>query len=545
MSYAGPAPKTAVKAGRSTVIRAVAVLAVLLPLGAVVAVGAVLKTSKALLTTSPTALAKVTLPFGGGTIQRVIVARAVDQRAVPVSLSRGVITPTGLVPTGERLTVDVVIKHPGWNAWLTGKTERLNLTVRAPSAPVRSRYVTLRKNEPLRVHFRHAVRVIEIGQRRNATHRIVLPRPETAVRVPTNALAGTIAVAGVPRTWESARPTLVSWFPGGASATAVATPAPGRTITPLTRITLRFSKPIAKALGTTMPPVSPTTAGTWHEVDSHTITFIPTDYGYGLDASVVVGLPAGVRLLGGSVAGGASQGHWSVPGGSTLRLQQLLAGLGYLPVTFSPSGAPVQQTMAAEEVAAVHPPAGSFPWRYSNTPSDLESEWQAGSDGELTKGAIMAFENDQGMTPDGIAGPAVWKALIAAAVAGRASSFGYTYVNVSEGSPETVDVWHNGNTVVTGPVNTGVAAAPTAQGVFAVFEHLTVTTMTGINPDGSHYSDPGIPWVSYFNGGDALHGFIRASYGFPQSDGCVEMPYAQAAKVWPYTPIGTIVNVHA
>ena len=37
--------------------------------------------------------------------------------------------------------------------------------------------------------------------------------------------------------------------------------------------------------------------------------------------------------------------------------------------------------------------------------------------------------------------------------------------------------------------------------------------MSGTNPDGSHYSDPGVPWVSYFNGGDALHGFLRASYG--------------------------------
>ena len=52
--------------------------------------------------------------------------------------------------------------------------------------------------------------------------------------------------------------------------------------------------------------------------------------------------------------------------------------------------------------------------------------------------------------------------------------------------------------------------------------------MSGKNPDGSAYHDPGIPWISYFNGGDALHGFIRASYGFPQSLGCVEMPFSEA-----------------
>ena len=67
--------------------------------------------------------------------------------------------------------------------------------------------------------------------------------------------------------------------------------------------------------------------------------------------------------------------------------------------------------------------------------------------------------------------------------------------------------------------------------------------MSGTNVDGTKYVDPGIPWVSYFNGGDALHGYIRASYGFPQSNGCVEMPYSEAEAVWPYTPVGTLVNV--
>jgi lipoprotein-anchoring transpeptidase ErfK/SrfK len=96
---------------------------------------------------------------------------------------------------------------------------------------------------------------------------------------------------------------------------------------------------------------------------------------------------------------------------------------------------------------------------------------------------------------------------------------------------------------MTALVNTGIPAAPTATGTYPVFEHLPVTTMSGTNPDGSHYSDPGIPWVSYFNGGDALHGFIRPGYGYPQSLGCVEMTYADAGKVYPYTPIGTLVDV--
>ena len=102
---------------------------------------------------------------------------------------------------------------------------------------------------------------------------------------------------------------------------------------------------------------------------------------------------------------------------------------------------------------------------------------------------------------------------------------------VSEGSPESINVWHNGKTVVTGPVNTGdPRGADRDRAPSPCSSTSRSTTMSGTNPDGSHYNDPGIPWVSYFNGGDALHGFIRASYGFPQSLGCVEMPYAEAAR---------------
>ncbi len=66
--------------------------------------------------------------------------------------------------------------------------------------------------------------------------------------------------------------------------------------------------------------------------------------------------------------------------------------------------------------------------------------WQAGTSGVMTRGAVMAFENDHGIAPDGVAGPAVWKALLSAAVSGHGSSFGYTFVSVSEASPESLSL---------------------------------------------------------------------------------------------------------
>jgi lipoprotein-anchoring transpeptidase ErfK/SrfK len=155
----------------------------------------------------------------------------------------------------------------------------------------------------------------------------------------------------------------------------------------------------------------------------------------------------------------------------------------------------------------------------------------------------MAFEADHNLKWDGIAGPDVWAALLEAVAHRQVTTTPYDYVSVSQALPESATVWRNGQNIFTTPVNTGIAAAPTAVGTYPVYARYVVTTMTGKNPDGTPYSDPGIPWVSYFNGGDALHGYIRASYGFPQSLGCVEMTYANAATMFPLTPIGTLVTV--
>src|SRR4029079_5017738 len=102
--------------------------------------------------------------------------------------------------------------------------------------------------------------------------------------------------------------------------------------------------------------------------------------------------------------------------------------------------------------------------------------------------------------------------------------------------------WHNGRTVLTSPGNTGVPAAPTQLGTFPVFEHIPLGTMSGTTPDGAPYNAPGIRYISYFNGGDAIHAFTRASFGTPQSLGCVEIPPDSAAKVWPDTAVRLLVT---
>ncbi|HEV7958472.1 MAG TPA: L,D-transpeptidase family protein [Acidimicrobiales bacterium] len=214
---------------------------------------------------------------------------------------------------------------------------------------------------------------------------------------------------------------------------------------------------------------------------------------------------------------------------------QLLAELNYLPLTFTP-GTP--QSEPSQEVN------GTFSWTYPNLPTTLTSLWSIGTDNVILNGALRTFQSQHNLPVTGEADPTTWSDLVSAVNANDVDPATYNYVSVSESLPETLTLYVAGAVKFTTLVNTGIEPVPTELGTYPVYLRFLSTTMSGTNPNGTHYSDPDIPWVSYFNGGDALHGFIRASYGFPQSLGCVEMPFASAQTVFPYTPIGTLVTVH-
>ena len=215
--------------------------------------------------------------------------------------------------------------------------------------------------------------------------------------------------------------------------------------------------------------------------------------------------------------------------------EQLLAELNYLPVSFTPNQAQSDPSQ---------PTGGTFAWKYPNLPQTLQSQWQVGVAGVILRGAVMNFQSVHNLPTTGIADSATWSDLITAVQTNKVDPTTYNYVNVLQGSPESLTLYVGNKVKFTTPVNTGISAAPTAPGTYPVYERFLSTTMSGTNPDGSHYSDPDIQWVSYFNGGDALHEFPRYSYGFPQSLGCVEMPFASAETVFPFTPIGTLVTVN-
>ena len=375
----------------------------------------------------------------------------------------------------------------------------------------------------------------------------------------TAASAALVVIAGVVLLVGPGRITLRTTSVASSRQEAAAHPAPALQVTSVTPgsgshglngtnlIEVSFSAPLAD--GSPLPKLTPAVPGSW-QVQGNSATFTPAT-GFAENTTVTLSIPAGssgARSAAGAKAGAGGYltagftSSFTTGSYSTLRLEQLLAQLGYLPLTWTPSGTAIPPSDAAGQLAAAYsPPAGTFAWQ-SGYPSELGTLWSEGSDNMIVTGAIRAFENQEGLTMDGQAGQQVWSDLLKAVADGHDNGDGYTYAVASQSVPETLTIWHDGRLVLQSPANTGIPASPTVDGTFPVYEKLTFQIMQGTNPDGSSYADP-VSWVSYFNGSDAVHYFPRGSYGFQQSLGCVELPSSTAETAYNYLSYGSLVTV--
>ena len=323
-------------------------------------------------------------------------------------------------------------------------------------------------------------------------------------------------------------------------------PSRSRDVNGAAPITVTFSSALSS--GTPLPTLSPEVSGNW-QVSGRTATFTPS-LGYLPGTTVTLKIPGGSAGIQGAPGiatslGGSRTVKFTTGSYSLLRLQELLTQLGYLPLTWTPdnsAAAPIPDSDANAQLSAAYdPPAGSFSFK-PGYPSELTSQWETGTDNMLVGGAVRAFEYNQGLTMDGIAGPQVWSDLLKAVAKGQHNPNGYTYAWADQNSPESLRVWHDGKMILDTPANTGIPQSPTVDGTFPVYLRYQVTQMKGTNPDGTKYDDT-VYWVSYFNGGDAVHYFPRGGYGYYQSLGCVEIQYNPAEYVWPYMTYGSLVTV--
>jgi lipoprotein-anchoring transpeptidase ErfK/SrfK len=311
-------------------------------------------------------------------------------------------------------------------------------------------------------------------------------------------------------------------------------------------VTVTFSAPLSR--NSPMPTVTPNVAGSWRIVaDSAVFTpampFTPS-------TRVTVSIPSNMQSTAGHQLSAPKTAAYTTGTYSTLRLAELLGELGYLPATWQLPDLGMRVAsefdststgLAAQETLAYNPPSGIFTWA-QGYPASLQAQWTTTSYNVILEGAVMAFESEHNMSINRSVTPALWRNLFKAVAAGQNNVNGYTYAVANQNDPETLTIYHDGQVVLQSATNTGIPSAPTVNGTFPVYQKFLNTIMSGTNPDGSHYSDP-VQYVSYFNGGDAVHYFARGGYGYQQSLGCVELPYTAAQKAYPILTYGSLVNV--
>jgi peptidoglycan hydrolase-like protein with peptidoglycan-binding domain len=306
-------------------------------------------------------------------------------------------------------------------------------------------------------------------------------------------------------------------------------------------LTLTFNRTLGPTVP--LPTISPGMPGIWDETGDQ-LVFRPTGY-WEFGTTYRVSVPGE-----GSSGTGRTVFKFTTGLPSVLLLQQYLAMLGYLPLRFTPTGDVPNRKIALAQLPAnakllpLLPMAGTFAWAYPDVPSSLSQQWVRGQPNVVTMGAIMQFESAAGLVPDGVAGTEVWHELLSAVAKRQMNSSPYDYVIVSESLPETLYVWQDGKFIYNTLTNTGVPGAYTPEGTWPVVYKQNPNLMKGCDVDGYCYS-VWVAYASYFlpSVGDAIHAYPRYGYGYPQSNGCVEVEPSQGPIVYAYDPVGTLVTV--
>ena len=89
-------------------------------------------------------------------------------------------------------------------------------------------------------------------------------------------------------------------------------------------------------------------------------------------------------------------------------------------------------------------------------------------------------------------------------------------------------------------VSTGTYLHPTVTGQFHIYVKYRYADMVGPG-----YNLPNVPYTMYFYQGYGLHGtYWHHNFGHPMSHGCVNLRTEDAAWLYNWASVGTLVNIH-
>jgi lipoprotein-anchoring transpeptidase ErfK/SrfK len=113
------------------------------------------------------------------------------------------------------------------------------------------------------------------------------------------------------------------------------------------------------------------------------------------------------------------------------------------------------------------------------------------------------------------------------------------WIDVDVGAQQVV-AYEGAEPVRTFIVSTGTLYHPTVLGQFRIYVKLYATDMAGPG-----YYLPSVPYTMYFYQGYSLHGtYWHSNFGTPMSHGCINMRTDEAAWLFDFASVGTLVNIH-
>lgn len=105
---------------------------------------------------------------------------------------------------------------------------------------------------------------------------------------------------------------------------------------------------------------------------------------------------------------------------------------------------------------------------------------------------------------------------------------------------QRVDAYEGETVVNSFTVSTGLPQTPTVTGTFSIWIKVRIQDMFGPG-----YYLPDVPYVMYFYEDYGLHGtYWHNNFGTPMSRGCVNLTIDDAAWLFNWASVGTVVNVH-
>jgi lipoprotein-anchoring transpeptidase ErfK/SrfK len=106
-------------------------------------------------------------------------------------------------------------------------------------------------------------------------------------------------------------------------------------------------------------------------------------------------------------------------------------------------------------------------------------------------------------------------------------------------SSQTLNAYEGDRLARTFTISSGLPRTPTPTGHYRIWIKLRYDHMSGPG-----YSLPKVPYVMYFHRGYGIHGtYWHDNFGHPMSHGCVNMRTEDAAWLYDWAQVGTVVQV--